>query len=95
MLAPSRGWDWYASGRVVDIAIAFTLLELLALLAYHHVSRRGLAPQDYALNVVSGLFLMLALRAALLPLWEGMAACLIAAGVAHIRDLVLRARRRA
>ena len=87
-------WDAYASGLVVDIAIAFTVLELAGLLAWHQLTGRGLAPADYALNLISGLCLMLALRTALSAMWAGMALCLIAAGVAHISDLVQRTRRK-
>lgn len=91
---PHSVWDAYASGLVVNIAIAFTVLELLALLAWHRLTKRGLAPADYLLNLLSGLCLMLALRCALSEFWAGMALCLIAAGVAHLRDLVVRSRRK-
>jgi hypothetical protein len=87
-------WDAYASGLVVDIAIGFTVLELGGLLAWHRLTGRGLAPADYALNMLSGLCLMLALRSALLAFWIGVALCLIAAGTLHITDLVLRLRRK-
>jgi hypothetical protein len=87
-------WDAYASGLVVNIAIGFTILELMALLAWRRMTGRGLAPQDYVLNLLSGLCLMLALRSALFAFWAGVALCLIAAGVAHLSDLVLRARRK-
>ena len=91
---PLPPWDWYASGVVVDIAIVFTVVELCALVAWHSFTGRGLRPQDYALNLLSGLCLMLALKAALAALWQGMALMLIAAGVAHLSDLVLRSRRK-
>jgi hypothetical protein len=87
-------WDAYASGWVVNVAIGFTLLELVALLAWHRMTGRGLAPHDYVLNLLSGLCLMLALRAALFSFWAGVALCLIAAGVAHLSDLFARARRK-
>ena len=87
-------WDAYASGLVVDIAIAFTVLELVGLLVWHRLTGRGLAPADYALNMLSGLCLMLALRSALVAFWIGVALCLMAAGAVHITELVLRFRRK-
>jgi hypothetical protein len=92
---PQFVWDSYASGLIVNIAIGFTLAELLALWVWHRSTGKGLAPGDYALNLLSGLMLMLALRASIAALWPGVALCLIAAGAAHGSDLVLRARRKA
>ena len=86
--------DGYASGLIVEIAIGFTVLEMAALLLWHRLTGRGLAPPDYLLNLVAGLCLMLALRAALSSVWEWMAVCLIASGVAHLSDLLLRARQK-
>ena len=81
----------YASGIVVDFALLFTALELAALWAYHHFTGRGLAPDDYLLNGLAGLCLMVSLRAALASCWVLMATGLIAAGMAHFLDLYLRA----
>jgi hypothetical protein len=80
---------------VVNIAIGVTLLELLALWAWHRITGKGLAPQDYAWNLLSGLMLMLALRSAIAAFWPGVALCLVAAGAAHLRDMALRWRRKA
>ncbi|WP_395670193.1 hypothetical protein [Rhodoferax sp.] len=92
---PQFVWEGYASGWIVNVAIGFTLLELVVLWVWHRTTGRGLAPRDYALNLLSGLMLMLALRASIAALWPGVALCLIAAGVAHVSDLVLRSRRKA
>jgi hypothetical protein len=54
---------------------------------------RGLKPDDYLLNVLAGLCLMLSLRAALASLWILMAMGLIAAGVVHLADLYQRTER--
>jgi hypothetical protein len=83
----------YASGIVVDIAIVFTVLELAALWLFHRLTGRGLKPDDYLLNVLAGLCLMLSLRAALASLWILMAMGLIAAGVVHLADLYQRTER--
>lgn len=79
---------------LVDAVIAFTLLEGAALVIWHHVSGRGVAPRDFALNMVSGLALMLALRCGVRDAgapW--VAGWLLAAGLAHAADLLLRGSR--
>ncbi len=85
--------DIYQTPLVVDIAIGFILIETAALWAFHQITGRGLAIQDFLLTVLSGLSLMLALRCALTPgLWPGMALFLITAGLAHGADLKARAK---
>jgi hypothetical protein len=79
---------------LVDLVIAFTLIEAAVLLLYRHATGKGVAPREFALNMVSGLCLMLALRAfasdAAAP-WTAL--CLLGAGVAHGTDMWLRWRR--
>ncbi len=83
--------QWVLSGGLVDTIIGITLLETAALLAYHHQTKRGLAPRDYLLNVASGLCLMLALRCALSgAAWYFVSVWLMAAGLAHVADIALR-----
>ena len=79
---------------LLDAVIAFTLLEGVALWLYHATTGRGLAPRDYALNMVSGLCLMLAVRTALgdSP-WPWIAVCLAGAGLAHGLDIWRRFQR--
>ncbi|MGE0100261.1 MAG: hypothetical protein AB7S86_18120 [Hydrogenophaga sp.] len=81
---------------LLDAVIVFTLLEALALWSFHAMTGRGLAPHDYALNMVSGVCLMLAVRAALdtMP-WPWIATCLAASGLAHGLDLWRRWQRAA
>lgn len=70
---------------MVDAAIAITLTEWLALALYHRITGRGLPAQSYALNLLSGLCLMLALRSALQgQAWFWGAGCLAASGLAHL-----------
>ncbi len=93
-----NGWlaNWIWGGQLVDIIIGLTLLEAIFLAAYHRITRRGLPLKDYALNLASGLCLMLALRAALAQSgWIWIAAWLMGAGVTHCADIVLRLRHRA
>ena len=83
---------WYASGVLVDAVMALTTVELFALWVFHKRTGRGLAPADYLLNGLAGLGLMVALRGAVTPQWALVAVGLLAAGVAHYADLLLRAR---
>ena len=81
----------FDSGLLVDLVIVLTVVEGLALALYYRATGRGIAPQDYALNLVSGLCLMLALRSVLAgAAWHWSAAALAAAGLAHGADIVSR-----
>ena len=80
---------------LVDLAIAITLAEWLALALYHRMTGRGLPPEAYALNLLSGLCLMLALRSVLQGHeWFWGAGCLAASGLAHFSYLRQRWQRR-
>jgi hypothetical protein len=83
----------YVSGVIVNIAIAFTVVELAALWMFHRLTGRGLPAEEYLLNGLSGLSLMLSLRAALSEVWVLMALGLIAAGAVHLADLYQRSTR--
>lgn len=88
--------QWLGDAHLVDLVIGFTGLEGMLIAAYHRVTGRGLAPADYALNLLAGLCLMFALRCALFDwsqpwIWV----FLLAAGAAHVADLYLRWRQRA
>ena len=88
--------QWVTGGGLIDTIIGITLLETAALLLYHYQTKRGLAPRDYLLNVVSGLCLMLALRCALSgAAWYFMSLWLMAAGLVHVTDIAWRLRQRA
>jgi hypothetical protein len=78
----------WSSAALVEIAIALTLAEWLALVLYHRFTGNGPAPHTYGLNLVSGLCLMLALRSALQGEdWIWGAGCLAASGLAHLAYL--------
>ncbi len=80
--------QFFLSGRVVDVAIAITVLEGIALTAYHRATSRGVGPRNFAVNMASGLCLMLALRAALTGAsWMVVALCLSASGTLHAFDI--------
>jgi len=82
-----RGW-------VINFAVVLTVAEAVYLLANYYLRRRGLAPNEYLLNLLSGLCLMLALRATLGagdPF--GPVVYLSLAGACHVADLLRRIRR--
>jgi hypothetical protein len=80
--------DLFASGRIVDIVLAITAIEAALLMAYHRRTGRGPAPAALFGNLLSGICLMLALRAALVDAWWGWVALwLLAAFGAHLSDL--------
>jgi hypothetical protein len=76
-------------GRLVELAIAVTLLEIVFLLVRRRMTGRGPAPRQYLPNAISGLCLMAALRAAQGDAaWPWIAAPVAAAGIAHAFDLL-------
>jgi hypothetical protein len=83
--------DLFASGRILDLILIFVVLEGVGLLLLHRVTGRGPAPGDIMPTLVSGLMLMLALRAAIADLrWEFIALPLGLALAAHLADLAIR-----
>ena len=80
---------------LIDAVIVLTLIEGAALLAYHARSGRGVAPREFAANLIAGLALMLALGGLahrVAPLWIALA--LLGAGIAHGVDMARRWQRR-
>ena len=78
----------FAGALWVDLVIAFTLAEGLALSLYHRTTGRGVALTQFGVNMLSGVFLMLALRTALASAgWRWTALWVLAAGLAHGLDL--------
>ena len=77
-----------AGPRLIELIIAITVLEAVALTLYHRLTGKGVAPKEFAANLLSGLCLMLALRNALLS-HSGVVTALFlsASGVVHASDL--------
>jgi hypothetical protein len=83
--------DWFASGRVVDLALLALLLEAVLIWA---LGRRGRAFAAFLPNLLAGACLLLALRAALTGAnWPVLAGWLLAALLANLADLRQRWRR--
>ena len=81
----------FASGHVVDVVLLVMLLEAGLLLAYRYRTRRGPSAAELLSVLVPGVFLLLALRGALVGAGiTSIAACLIAALLAHVADLARR-----
>ena len=80
--------------HLVDAVIMLTLLEVLVLFVIHRRSGAGVAPREIVLNLLSGLSLMVALRAALAQ-WGAVfiLSALLIAGILHSIDLHRRWRR--
>ena len=80
--------------HAVDLVIGLVVLEAVAIGVHERLTGRGVALRDMLATLVAGLFLLLALRAALGGEdWTLVALPLAAAGVAHAVDLVRRWRR--
>jgi hypothetical protein len=84
----------FGIAQIIDAVIVFTLIECAALVLYHRHTGRGVAVRDFFANMVSGLCLMLGLRC--LATDAGVASVallLLAAGVAHGVDILMRWKR--
>ena len=80
-----------AGGRAIDWILGLVALEAAALIGLRAFTGRGPAPLAFLGNLLSGAFLLLALRNALaggslLTIWL----CLIGALIAHVADLFAR-----
>ena len=80
--------EFVGSGRVVDLLLLLVGAEAAALVLYHRWTGRGVAPSSVLLNLASGAFLLLAMRAGLAGAsWGWVSLCLAAAGLLHAADL--------
>ncbi len=80
--------DFDLAAGWIDVVLALTALEAVALALYHRLTGRGIAPADFALTLASGAALLLALRSTLAGGFGAAAAAwLLAGGVAHAADL--------
>ena len=83
------------TGRIVDIALAVLVAEIIVILALRRSSGAGVPARSLLINAGAGGSLMLALRAALTDAgWTWVAAFLVAALVFHAADIAQRWQRR-
>ena len=80
--------EGFESRHLVDLVLVLTLFEVAALALYRRRTGKGVRMADVGPNLVAGLCLMLALRAALSTAgWPWVALALMASGLAHAVDL--------
>lgn len=83
--------ELFASGTVVDAVLIFLLVEAIAVIGYWLWRKRGIAPADFLPGMISGALMLLALRAVLAGAgWMMPTLCLMAAGGAHLVDVLRR-----
>ena len=80
--------EFVGSGRVVDLLLLLVAVEAVALVLYHRWTGRGVRPRSVLLNLASGAFLLLAMRAGFGGAWwVWTSMCLAMAGLLHAADL--------
>lgn len=80
-----------ADGRLLEGVVALMLVEAVVLLWWRHRTGGGLPASGVLCVLASGIFLMLAVRAALVDRdTNAVAVWLLAALAAHVADLVVR-----
>jgi len=83
--------DLFTSGVFVDAVLIVLIVEALAVVGYWLWRKRGIAPADFLPGMVSGALMLLALRAVLAGVgWFTPTLCLMAAGGAHLIDVLRR-----
>ncbi|ABD86868.1 hypothetical protein [Rhodopseudomonas palustris] len=83
--------ELFANGHFVDLILVVVVLEAAFLIGLWRWKRRGVPPGDFLPNLISGALMLLALRLTLAGGgWQSAIACLSAAGVAHLYDIVRR-----
>jgi len=83
--------ELFTSGRVVDLILIFIFLEAVFIAIHRGKTGRGVRLREVASGILSGVFLLLALRCALVgERWPWIATWLLAALIAHFADLAGR-----
>jgi uncharacterized membrane protein YobD (UPF0266 family) len=81
----------FSTGRVVDLILLFIFLEAVFIAIHRGKTGRGVRLREVASGILSGVFLLLALRCALVgERWPWIATWLLAALIAHFADLAGR-----
>ena len=81
----------FSSGRVVDIILFFVVLEAVYIAVHRGKTGRGVRLREVASGMLAGVFLLLALRCALVDeRWPWIATWLLFALIAHLSDLAGR-----
>ena len=81
----------FSSGRVVDIILVFVFIEAVFIAVHRGKTGRGVRLREVASGMLAGVFLLLALRCALVDeRWPWIATWLLFALIAHLSDLAGR-----
>lgn len=81
----------FDNGHIIDLILALMIIEGVVLFLYHKCTGRGIPPCQLIGFLGSGVFLMLAVRAALVDAyWVWVWLPLLGAGLMHLWDLALR-----
>jgi hypothetical protein len=81
----------FSSGRVVDIILLFVFIEAVFIAVHRGKTGRGVRLREVASGMLAGVFLLLALRCALVDeRWPWIATWLLFALIAHLSDLAGR-----
>jgi hypothetical protein len=89
----SRLIEWFASPGLVDLVLVLTCAEAACLALWRRAGHGALSCRDVALLLLPGVFLMLALRAALAgATWPWVPVALGGALMTHVLDLRTRLR---
>ena len=84
----------FSSGRIADLIVMLVAVEFAVLVAWGRRHGRGPGAASLAATLAAGLFLVLALRSALVGAGaQGIGPWLAAAFVAHLADMAIRFRR--
>jgi len=86
--------DLFLSGRIIDLILGLIVFEAVCLLTWRREREPYAARLPLLISLVPGIFLLIAVRAAIVAAWWGwIAIALAAAGLTHAADLLLRLRK--
>jgi hypothetical protein len=83
--------EFLQDGRIIEVILALMVVEGLLLSAWYKLKGQGVAPINLVVNLLAGVFLLLAVLGVLQDAssWT-LGTCLGAALLAHVADLALR-----
>ncbi|MCG6897639.1 MAG: hypothetical protein LJE61_05510 [Thiocapsa sp.] len=83
--------ELFASGALIDLILGLVLIEAVVLTVVHRFTGRGVAPRDLFGMLLAGVFLLLAVRAALVGAdWGWVGLWLMLSLLAHLADVSVR-----
>lgn len=87
--------ELFANGRIVDLILALLVVEWLFVSFIYFYKGKGIAPLHFFVHALPGVFIFLALRAALLNEgWHMIGLFLGLSFIAHVADLIVLGKRK-